>query len=235
MRGRPLLLSIVVPVLNEEATVGLLLSDLARLNAPHEVVVVDGGSTDRSVEVSRAAGARVVRSGPGRGARLRTGVEVARSPLLLFLHADARLDDGALELLDETAVACPPCAMVFRLGIDAPGPLYRLIEWGADLRTRAFRLPYGDQGLLVRRDTYVRAGGHPPVPLIEDVALARALQEVTKLHVLDAAVRVSARRWRADRPLRRTLKDWLLLIRYLAGTPPERLPQAYEPEGAAHG
>lgn len=235
MSARPLLLSIVVPVLDEEATVGLLLSDLARLTTPHEVIVVDGGSTDRTADVSRAAGARVISAGSGRGVQLRAGAKRARAPLLLFLHADVRMGEASLALLDEIAVARPPCAMAFRLRIDASGVSYRLIEWATNVRSRLLALPYGDQGLVVRREDYVRAGGYPAVPVMEDVALLIALRRVTRVHLLDAAVSVSARRWRAEGPLRRTLKNWLLLIRYLTGTPPERLVRRYRPGGAAGG
>lgn len=188
MSERALLLSVIVPALNEQATVGLLLSDLGRLTAPHEVIVVDGGSTDFTVEVSRAAGARVIVSAKRRGVQLRAGAEAGRAPLLLFIHADVRLDDSALAVLDEVAVARPPCAMAFRLRIEAPGLSYRLIEWGANLRSRLLALPCGEQGLVVRRQDYVRAGGHPPLPLMEDVALVRELRRVTRhYHPLGAS------------------------------------------------
>jgi len=209
MAEHPLLLSIVVPTLNEEANVALLLGDLERLATPHQVIVADGGSTDLTVDVVRAAGAELVMSGRGRGIQLRTGAAAARAPLLLFIHADTRLDAAALAVLEEVAVARPPCAMAFRLRIDADGLSYRLIEWGTNLRSRLLTLPYGDQGLVVRREDYVRAGGYLPLPLMEDVALVRALRRITHVHLLDAAIEVSARRWQADGPLRRMLKNWV--------------------------
>lgn len=231
MEGRPLLLSIVVPTLNEQQTVGRLLGDLRRLTTPHEVIVVDGGSTDLTADVARAAGARLLVSEPGRGLQLGAGASAARSPLLLFIHADVRLDDGALALLDEISVARPACAMAFRLRIDAAGISYRLIEWATNLRSRLLSLPYGDQGLVVRREDYIRAGGYPALPLMEDVALIRRLRRVTRVHLLDAAVKVSARRWQADGPVRRMLKNWVLMARFLTGTPPERLAPRYRPPG----
>lgn len=235
MAERPLLLSVVVPALNEQATIGQLLGDIRGLTIPHEVVVVDGGSTDLTNDVARAAGARVLDSTPGRGVQLAAGAELARSPLLLFVHADVRLDGAALALLEEVAVARPPCAMAFRLRIDARGLSYRLIEWGTNLRSRLLALPCGDQGLVVRREDYVRAGGYADVPLMEDVALVRELRRVTHVHLLEAAVQVSARRWKADGPLRRMLKNWVLMARYLSGTPPERLARRYQPQEANHG
>lgn len=112
---------------------------------------------------------------------------------------------------------------------------YRLIEWGTNLRSRLLALPYGDQGLVARREDYVRAGGYPALPLMEDVALIRRLRRVTHVHLLDAAVKVSARRWVADGPLRRMLKKWVLMTRFPSGTSPERLVHRYRPQGAGHG
>ncbi|MEX0893931.1 MAG: hypothetical protein WEB88_17315 [Gemmatimonadota bacterium] len=105
--------------------------------------------------------------------------------------------------------------MAFRLRIDAAGLSYRLIEWWTNLRSRLLTLPYGDQGLVVRREDYVRAEGYLPLPLMEDVVLVRALRRITHVHLLDAAVRVSARRWQADGPLRRMLKNWMTAARHM--------------------
>lgn len=234
MPDRPLL-SVVIPTLDEQTTVGALLSDLAALAVRAEVIVADGGSTDLTLDVCRAAEAHIVQSATGRGVQLRAGADVARAPLLFFVHADARLDRTALALLDEIAVARPPCAMAFRLRIDAPGLGFRLIELGANLRSHLLRLPYGDQGLLVRREDYFQAGGYPAARLFEDVALVRALDRITSVHLLDAAIDVSPRRWRAEGVLRRTLSNWLLLARYLGGASPDRLVGRYRPGGSSHG
>jgi len=223
-------LSVVIPTLDEAATVGDLLSDLRTLTAPHEVIVADGGSTDETVPIAQATGARVVRSPTGRGVQLRAGAAAARAPLLCFLHADVRLDADAAARLSELAEAPPAFACAFRLRIEARGVLYRLVEAGANRRTQLFGLPYGDQGLVVRRQHYDAAGGYPAISLMEDVALAGALREITRLHLLDEAVGVSPRRWRREGVLRRTLTNWMLLGRYLAGASPERLARHYRPE-----
>jgi len=117
--------------------------------------------------------------------------------------------------------------MAFHLSIDAPGAPYRLIEWGANLRSKLLGMPYGDQGLLVQRVDYERAGGHPSIPIMEDVALVRALARVTPVRMLDASIRVSARRWEADGPLTRTIGNWVLVFRLLAGARPEELALRY--------
>jgi rSAM/selenodomain-associated transferase 2 len=224
------MISVVVPTLDEAASLGDLLQDLAALTVPYEVIIADGGSTDETVAIARAAGARVVLAPTGRGLQLRAGAEAARADVLCFLHADVRMAASAAARLAELASARPPHACVFRLRVDAAGAWYRSIDAGANLRTRLLGLPYGDQGLVVRRDDYEKAGGYPPIPLMEDVALARALRRVTRIRLLDVHLRVSPRRWKRDGVLRRTLMNWILLARYLAGTSPERLVKRYCPE-----
>lgn len=228
----PLLLSIVIPTLDEASRVDGLLDDLAALTIPAQVIVADGGSTDDTVERCRSAGAVVVRAGPGRGNQLAAGARIARAPLLFFVHADVRLDREALDTLQEIAVARPPCAMVFRLRIDDGRLGFRVVELGVTLRSRLCHLPYGDQGLIVRRRDYLRAGGYPSIPVFEDIALVRALRRVTTIHLLDASVDVSPRRWQQDGLVRRTVRNWMLLARFLAGVSPETLVSRHPPRSA---
>lgn len=225
------LLSVVIPTLNEASTVAALLADLAAVTVPYEVIVADGGSSDETLRIAEEADARTVAVKRGRGIQLRKGAEVARAPLLCFLHADVRLGVGAAARLSRLALESPDYACAFRLRIEAAGGRFRLIERGANLRTRFFGLPYGDQGLVVRREHYVEAGGYPALPLMEDVALARALRRVARLRLLEEALSVSPRRWHRDGVVRRTLRNWFLLARYLAGASPERLVEEYRPEG----
>lgn len=225
------LLSVVIPTLDESATVGALLTDLAAVTVPYEVIVADGGSSDETLRLAEEAGARTVAAKRGRGIQLRMGADVARAPLLCFLHADVRLGAGAAARLSRLALERPDHACAFRLRIEAGDGRFRLIERGANLRTRVFGLPYGDQGLVVRREQYVEAGGYPALPLMEDVALARALRRVARVRLLDEALSVSPRRWHRDGVVRRTLRNWYLLGRYLAGASPEQLVQEYRPEG----
>lgn len=231
----PLLLSIVIPTLDEASSVEGLLADLGALTVPSEVIVADGGSSDDTVERCRSAGAVVVRAAPGRGTQLAAGARVARAPLLFFVHADVRLARKARETLEEIAVARPPCAMAFRLRIDGEGLRYRLIEAGVNLRSRLCHLPYGDQGLLVRRRDYLRAGGYPSIAVFEDVTLIRSLRHVTRIHLLEAALDVSARRWREDGLVRRTARNWILLARFLSGASPDTLAQHYPPRKVSSG
>ena len=206
-----------------------LLGDLLQLAGLHrEVIVVDGGSTDDTVAVARAHSATVVDAPRGRGAQLRAGIATSRAPLLCTLHADVRLPPAALAALTRAAHSPQQAPFAFRLAIDAPGFAFRVVEAGANLRSRWLRLPYGDQGLVISRSLYDRAGGYPDVPLMEDVALALALKPLTPIRLLDQHVLVSARRWQRDGIVRRTARNLSLLARYLAGATPAELAAAYE-------
>jgi rSAM/selenodomain-associated transferase 2 len=171
-------LSVVIPALNEAATLPLLLDDLRRLECRStEILVVDGGSTDGTAARAQAGGARVLRSAAGRARQLRAGAAAACGEWLLFLHADCRLDPSGTGALARAMDRPPPFAVaVFRFAIDLPPGWKWFIERGQALREVLFGLPYGDQGLLVRREAYEAAGGYPDLPVMEDVALVRQLR-----------------------------------------------------------
>jgi rSAM/selenodomain-associated transferase 2 len=227
-------LSIVVPALNEAQGLPTLLSTLAGgVALPYEVVVADGGSTDGTPDAARAAGARTIAAARGRGRQLGAGAAEAMGEVLWFLHADARPDERLMREVADLAAGHASgtplrAAHSARLVIDAPGAAYRLVETGANLRSRLASLPYGDQGLLVSRAHYDAVGGHPAWPLMEDVALVRALRRGgVPVRLLGGTITVSARRWQRDGVLRRTLGNWGLLARYLAGASPEELAREY--------
>lgn len=224
-------ISIIIPTLNEAERIDFLLDDLTGIFASKEVIVVDGGSSDSTVERARARGPRVIASHKGRGIQLRAGAEVACAPLLCFLHADARLTAGASRALSALATHPRTGAFAFRLRIDGRQRIFRLIEFGANLRSRLFALPYGDQGLIIDRNTYERVGGHPAEPLMEDVALALTLRrDRTPIRLLPEELEVSNRRWKSEGPVRRSIRNLGLLVRYLAGADPASLSREYRPQ-----
>ena len=226
------MLSVIIPTLNEARAVPILVGDLGALTIAHEIVIADGGSMDGTTDVAARLGARVVVTPSGRGRQLAAGAATARGELLCFLHADARVGPAAIRALEAVRGEASRGAYAFRLAIDSPRPALRLIAWGANLRSRWLDLPYGDQGLVVWRRHYEAAGGYPSWPLMEDVAMVRALRRVTTLRLLPAAVRVSPRRWERDGALRRTLANLWLLARFLGGASPERLVRRYPPADA---
>jgi hypothetical protein len=133
--------------------------------------------------------------------------------------------------LERTVTDADAAAAVWRLAIDAPGWWYRTFEFGALLRDRIGGLAYGDQGLLVRRGLFEDVGGFPEIPVLEDLAIVRALRRETPVRHLPAAVRVSCRRWQREGPARAWLRNTVLVTAYLAGISPNRLARWYRPEG----
>ncbi len=236
--GRAAPLSVVVPTLDEEdhlqglfASLGWAPAQAARASwAPEEVIVVDGGSRDATGAIARAHGARLCSAARGRGTQLAAGAALARGELLLFLHADMRLAPGSLERL-RTAFDDPALvAAGMRQRIEAPGAFYRCVERAANLRVRLGRI-YGDSALAVRRSAYEKAGGFRDQPLFEDVDLAGRLRPLGRLALLaETEVRISARRWQAEGPLKRTLKNWILTAGYGLGVDPARLARYYRPQ-----
>ncbi len=220
-------LSIIIPALDEEHSLAGLLSDLAGLGLPHEVIVVDGGSIDRTRAVAQQRGARVISSRAGRGHQLAAGARAARGRALCFLHADVRLPGRTREAIADEALTLTAGAVVFTLTINAAGTRYRLIERMANWRTRVLGLPYGDQGLLVARPDYEAVGGYSDIRLMEDVAIVRALRRHSFVRLVEEPILVSARRWQRDGVWRRTLKNWVLITLYLMGFSPNFLARFY--------
>ncbi len=222
-------LGIVIPTLNESSGLGGLLRDVAALDLPTDVVVVDGGSTDDTVAVGRAHGARMVSAPRGRAVQMNVGAAAAQGAWLCFLHADVRMPESARRALAD-AVRAECDAAVWRLTIDHRAGWARIMEWGARLRDRYGGLPYGDQGFLVRRAVFDTVGGFPTVPIMEDVALVRAVRARASIVRLDAPLVVSPRRWLRQGPYRTWLRNTALMVAYVAGVSPARLSRWYPAE-----
>ena len=189
-------LSVVIPVRDEAPHLPPLLAQLqAAPQLVREVLVVDGGSRDASREISRLAGATLLRSAAGRGRQLALGAQQVQAPWLLLLHGDAQLPAGWAARL-QRAIASGGGAWYFELAIAGRRPALRLVELAVRLRSRCWQQPYGDQGLLLPRQLLQAAGGVRPLPLMEDLDLVLRLGQRTRLRSLALPLRVSARRWR---------------------------------------
>lgn len=221
------MIGVVIPTLNEASYLPGLLADLQLLGKtiPLDVVVADGGSRDGTIAVAADHGARTAVGPPGRARQLNAGAAAARGEWLLFLHADSRLPPLARRVLLAALVDEPGLeAAVFRFAIDLPAPWKRFIEWGQGARERLYHLPYGDQGLLIRRSLFQAVGGYADIEIMEDVEMVRKLQRRgVQIRTLPAAVATSGRRYRARGVLRTWLANVALITCYLVGVPPGRL------------
>ena len=219
-------ISVIVPTLNTEGSLGACFSALMEgLEAGliRELIVSDGGSSDTTGAPAQAWGAEVVHGPASRGGQLRRGVDAASGEWLLIVHADTVLAQGWSGAI-AAHLAHEDQAGWFPLAFDQRGMAAGIVASWANLRSSA-GLPYGDQGLLIHRALYDAAGGYPDQPLMEDVAIARALRG--KLRKLDGLAVTSAAKYRAQGWLRRGGRNLWTLIRYAAGTSPETLAQAY--------
>jgi rSAM/selenodomain-associated transferase 2 len=219
--------SVIIPTLNEEACIGATVRLLHRQGV-RETIVVDGGSSDRTLE--EAAGAnRLLSTSSGRALQMNEGARHAQGDYLLFLHADCTLEDGALAEVERLLRTHGVVAGCFRMRVEAPGWLYRSIDCCATGRVRLTGVAYGDQGLFLDRDRFLRLGGFPCVPFMEDVFFSRMLRREGKIAVARSRIFVSDRRWRRTGLARQTLRNWALTALVLGGVPPHRL-AAYYPE-----
>ncbi|MCZ6652878.1 MAG: TIGR04283 family arsenosugar biosynthesis glycosyltransferase [Planctomycetota bacterium] len=215
----PPLVSVVMPVLNEETVLRQNLPVLMRRLArqPHriEFILVDGGSSDASVEVARDSGAVVIASPRGRGRQMNVGTAAAKGEWLWYLHADCLPAEGALEqMLEMVAKHHRRAWGYYKARIDASGVALRVIEWGVNLRSRLLSLPYGDQGLFVRRDLMQQIGGFTESPLLEDVDLVRRLARAGRPIRVRLPLLIDPRRWRRHGAWRTTAINWRIMFDY---------------------
>jgi len=219
--------SVVIPTLNEAGNLGDMLARL-RAQRPREIIVAEGGSTD-ATRASAGAADRVVHAPRGRAAQMNCGAAYARGDVLLFLHADCSLEEGALAEAETLLRRRGVAAGCFRMSVTAVGWPYRLIDACATARVRLTGLIYGDQGLFLRRDLFQRVGGYPTLGFMEDVFISRALRGRGRMVVASRRVFVSARRWQRHGIVRQTLRNWTLTALAAAGVHPDRLAVLYPP------
>ena len=216
-------LSIVVPALNEAAGIRAALEALAPLRARgHELIVVDGGSTDETLRLARGFADKVLNAERGRAVQMNAGAAAASGDALLFLHADTRLPERADELIFDSLASSAWGR--FDVRIDSRHPLLKAVAWTMNLRSRLTGIATGDQAMFVRREAFA---GFPEIALMEDVAFCRRMKRRGAPACRREKVLTSARRWETRGVVRTILLMWRLRLLYFFGAPPERLSRIY--------
>ncbi|HAK94415.1 MAG TPA: hypothetical protein DCM87_05300 [Planctomycetes bacterium] len=233
--GRPLppapgaRIAVVIPAYNEAERIAAAIAR-ARTARGVEVFVADGESTDDTAAIAARSGAHVIRNARGRAVQSNAGAAAATAAgaeILLFLHADTLLPEGYDDVVRALLARPGTAAGAFELRIEGATPAMRLIATGANLRSRAFGLPYGDQALFLTAAFFRAMGGFPPMPIMEDFAFVRHLARRGRIAIADAAVTTSARRWRALGPLRTTLVNQAVILGCHLGIAPATLAAWY--------
>jgi rSAM/selenodomain-associated transferase 2 len=219
-------IAVIVPVINEQEQLATTLSHVP-LAPGDELIVVDGGSTDETLNIARKFTPTVLSSPPGRARQMNLGAAHATGDILLFLHADTLLPPASLDAVRRAMQRSQVAGGAFRLVIEPPTPALRLVAWGANLRSRFGRLPYGDQALFVRRSLFERLGGYADAAFLEDVILVRAMRRHGRLVLVPQAVQTSGRRWLHEGVVYTTVRNNVIVGLFFCGVSPATLKRWY--------
>ncbi len=222
----PARISVIIPTLNEAAGIQ---SVIARVLGEEnvDIIVVDGGSEDNTMEIARRLNVQVITTSGRRARQMNAGAEHATGAILLFLHADTRLPMGWSRSVREELDRPGTAAGAFELQIDQVFPWSRIIEKLANLRSRLFQMPYGDQAVFVKADLFRGMGGYRDMPIMEDYEFIRRARRNGRIRIAPCPAMTSARRWTGLGPLRATLVNQIMLLGYWLGVSPHSLRRLY--------
>ena len=215
-----------MPILNEAKILDKTLAKLEDELKNHELIIVDGGSTDGSIEIAEKYG-KVVKSDRGRAKQLNTGAKAATGSILVFLHADVWLEQGSLCSVNKT-LSSGYVGGGFLQKIDGKSLLYRIIEFTADLRGKYQKIYYGDSGIFLSKNDFERLGGFPDVPIMEEIEFSKNMRKLGKTKMIKPRIHISPRRWQAKGIIRTTVTNWFITMLYSCGYSLERLAKLYQ-------
>lgn len=211
-------ISIIVPVLNEAATIREFLEHLRKAAPDAEIIAVDGASKDGTLQLCSALANCIIASAPGRARQMNAGARVAHGKILWFLHADSHIVPQCADAIEDALSNPRVAGGCFRLQIVPARWVYRVRDAVGNLCVNLFRIGLGDRGLFCRREDFFALGGYPDQPLLEDADFYRKLRQAGRVRQLPITIQTSARRYEALGPVRTSLFYLLVMILYLVGT-----------------
>ena len=211
-------ISVIVPVFNEEQDIAATI-ERARASGEVEIIVVDGGSTDRTRKIARSLGVKVLKSPQGRAVQMNAAADSATGDILLFLHADTLLPDGWIHSVIEELKRPATAAAAFSLRFSSYVKGLKIVEMLANFRGRVLQMPYGDQAIFLRADLFREVGGYRNLPLMEDWDLVSRLRKRGRIRIVAAEVITSSRRWKKHGVFRTTALHQVIILGYLFGVP----------------
>ena len=211
-------ISIIVPTINEANNLPLLLSDLSIVHEDGEIIIIDCGSKDKTIDIANIYGAKVYKSKEkNRGLQLNMGAKNAKGDWFIFLHADTRLSHDWLKKINSVLKGDKNHIYYFKFKVDHKKLIYRVLEIFVNLRSQYFKQPYGDQGLIIHRATYFENNGFRKIPLMEDVDFIRRLNKKKDLKQLNSPIFISSRKWERTNIFLQAFKNWNFRRRWLKG------------------
>ena len=222
-------LSIIIPVLNEQKFLAAQREPLTTLiEQGHEVIIVDGGSADKSLHIAGMIGCKTFVQHPSRGAQLHFGALQSTKKILLFLHADTILPSNAVTLVGQALAPPRNHWGHFSVAFSNPRPMFRIIAWFMNKRSRLTGMATGDQAIFIKRKCYFDCGGFPEYPIMEDIALSKRLGKITLSPVcLPDKVISSSRKWEVEGILKTIATMWSLRLLFFLGVPANKLAKLY--------
>ena len=211
-------ISIIIPTYNESQNLPLLLSDLTIVNEGIEIIIVDCESEDKTREIAHIYKTKIYKSKKrNRGLQLNIGAKKAKGEWFLFIHADSRFKHNWLKKVNKVIKGDKNSTYFFKFKINNKMIFYRFLEIFVNLRSYIFKAPYGDQGLLIHRETYFKNNGYKKIPLMEDLDFIKRLKKKVSLKMLTDPIYTSSRKWEKTNIIIQALKNWNYRKRWLKG------------------